>query len=265
MIEKFIRRYNAFKLAYLEYQTLKNRPNELQWRLIELPKLKEFENKHLGEDCFIICNGPSLNKTDLTLLKNHYTIGLNKIYLIFEKYKLDLDYLVAVNTLVIEQSIDYFKKMGCPVFLSNHLNLELKTNNIHILKTNGNFNFTTKLENEISEGYTVTYVALQLAYIMGFKNIFLIGADHYFKQEGNPNSEQLLNGDDLNHFHPDYFKGQKWHLADIEGNEISYKIANKKYLENGRKIYNSTIGGHLEIFERIEFQQALRIAKPRNG
>ena len=183
--------------------------------------------------------------------------------MIFEKYKIDLDYLVAVNTLVIEQSIERFNEMNWPVFLSDHLTLKFKSDNIRTLKTNGNFNFTTQFENQISEGYTVTYVALQLAYIMGFKNVYLIGADHYFKQEGNPNSEQQLDGDDTNHFHPDYFKGQKWHLADIEGNEISYRIARKKFEEDNRKIFNSTVGGHLEIFERIDFNQALKLAKQK--
>jgi hypothetical protein len=66
---------------------------------------------------------------------------------------------------------------------------------------------------------------------------------------------------DKNHFHPDYFKGQKWNLADLEGNEISYRIAKKRYAESGLQIFNATIGGNLEIFQRIKFEEALSIAK----
>ena len=44
----------------------------------ELQKLKD---KFKGERCFIIGNGPSLNKIDLDLLKNEYTFGVNSIFL----------------------------------------------------------------------------------------------------------------------------------------------------------------------------------------
>jgi len=39
-----------------------------------------FNNKHKGERCFIVANGPSLNKQDLKLLKDEYTIATNTIW-----------------------------------------------------------------------------------------------------------------------------------------------------------------------------------------
>src|SRR5271157_2832817 len=42
-------------------------------------------NLHLGERAFIIGNGPSLNKCDLSLLKNETTFAVNNIYLNYEK------------------------------------------------------------------------------------------------------------------------------------------------------------------------------------
>ncbi|MCK4793220.1 MAG: hypothetical protein KAV87_56340 [Desulfobacteraceae bacterium] len=43
---------------------------------------------------------------------------------------------------------------------------------------------------------TVKYVAMQIAYYMGFRRVFLIGVDHNYKAIGNPNEKQLLSGVD---------------------------------------------------------------------
>lgn len=234
------------------------------WYLKYNNSLRNFQNKHLGEDCFIIGNGPSLNKMDLSLLKGYHVFGLNKIYLMLKNQQINFSYLVAVNPLVIEQSKEIYEKMNVPIFLSYNASQNINGSHIYKIRTTGEFRFAFSILDIISEGYTVTYVAIQLAYLMGFKRVFLIGVDHNFQQVGNPNSEQVLNSDDPNHFDPDYFKGQKWHLADLEGNDISYRIAKKMFEHDNRKIYNSTVGGKLEIFDRIIFEEALKIAKKRS-
>lgn len=231
--------------------------------------LLQYKNKHLGKDCFIIGNGPSLNKTNLTALNDYYTFGLNKIHLIFNKYPLKLTYHVVVNELVIEQIANELKNnvFGCPSFLSYTASKQIgfHKERIHKLFTRGApWSFYGNILDTISEGYTVTYVAMQLAYFMGFKNIFLVGVDHNFKQQGKPNELQIYKGDDVNHFHPDYFKGQQWHLADMEGNEASYALAKHFFHKDGRNIYDATINGNLKIFEKIEFEKALQLAKKKN-
>jgi len=231
----------------------------------DIPNLLKFKNLHEGEDCFIVCNGPSLNKMDLSKLNDYYVFGLNKIYLILEKQKINFDYLVAVNTLVIEQAEATYKTLKMPIFLSKHAKVE-DSKNFYFLNTNdSHYYFAKSFQDQMSQSHTVTYVALQLAYIMGFKNVYLIGADHNFDQKGKPNSKQKMVLDDVNHFHPDYFKGQDWQLADLSGSEIAYMIAKRKYIEDNRYIYNSTLGGKLEIFERKSFEEALKSAKKRNS
>jgi hypothetical protein len=64
----------------------------------------------------------------------------------------------------------------------------------------------------------------------------------------------ISNEDDINHFHPDYFgKGKKWHDPKVHNVAKNYEFAKKVYEDNGRAIYNATIGGKLEIFERKEY------------
>jgi len=237
----------------------------LEWKRKYAPRLKKFKDKHKGEDCFILGNGPSLNKMDLAPLANRHTFGQNKIYLIFEKVDLNLSYLVAVNQLVIEQSARQFEAMDCQVFLSYVAakGVVKDQENIQRLHTLNLWSFYEDIAQPICEGNTVTFVSLQLAFYMGFRRVFLIGVDHSFKQSGQSHEVQTYEGEDENHFHPDYFKGQQWQLADVYGSEVSYHMANYFYKNDGRQILDATLGGKLEVFPKIEFEMALAMSKPK--
>jgi hypothetical protein len=235
-------------------------PSYLRWQLGHAGKLRKFRDRHRGEDCFIIGNGPSLNDMDLTALRGHHTFGLNKIYLIFDRVDLDLSYHVSVNRHVIAQSRDQFEAMTCPTFVS-FLGAGDKLSaceHVHYLLTNGLHGFHKNLQEPISEGYTVTFVAMQIAYYMGFRRVFLIGVDHSFETDGQPNEAQTMEGEDVNHFDPDYFRGQTWQLPDLQGSELSYRMARFAFQRNGRQILDATVGGQLEIFPKIPYEVALR-------
>lgn len=231
----------------------------LNWYFNHSKKLAKFKDIHKGEDCFIIGNGPSLNKMDLSPLKNYHTFGLNKIYLLFDKVDLNLSYHVAVNPLVIEQSVKAFQGLDCPSFLSYRPAVKVfpPTSQIDYIMTGGPFSFQTNLQNPVCEGHTVTYVAMQIAYYMGFKRVFLIGVDHSFVAKGKPNELQTLDGNDPNHFAPNYFGNQQWHLPDLEASELSYYLARFFYRRNDREIYDATINGKLDIFPKMLFEDAL--------
>lgn len=238
-----------------------------EWRSQYEQKVKTFKNIHKGEDCFIIGNGPSLNKMDLEPLNNYYTFGLNKIFLLFERASIQVDYLASVNPLVVEQSQEEFKQLSnIPIFVSKSSchGLDLRAKHITQLYTGLDWTFSEDLSKRVSEGFTVTYVAMQLAYYMGFQNVYLIGVDHSYKQTGNPNQEQVHEGDDENHFDPNYFKGMKWHLADVDANEISYMMARRQFMSEGRNIIDATVGGKLTIFPKMEYSEALSRAKPKS-
>ena len=48
---------------------------------------KDYKDKHKNERVFILGNGPSLNETDLNLLEKENTIAMNRISMIYDKYK----------------------------------------------------------------------------------------------------------------------------------------------------------------------------------
>src|SRR3989304_2973132 len=86
--------------------------------------------------------------------------------------------------------------------------LQIAGGNVHYLKSiYGPPFFSKDITQGIHEGGTVTYVCLQLAYMMGFSTVLLVGVDHRYEYQGMPNEQQMAVGPDPNHFSPDYFTG----------------------------------------------------------
>ncbi len=234
--------------------------NELEIRKrTELSQLAlaKYENIHAGERCVIIGNGPSLNQMDLSFLKNEITFGLNRIYLGFERWNFSPSYYVAVNPFVIEQSAKEIQKIACPKFLSAKAipylsSLDEKT---MFLESIPEWFFSRDPRKGICEGFTVTYVAMQLAYFMGFSEVFLIGVDHSFVSQGGPNELVTSTGKDPNHFDPNYFgKGVRWQLPDLRNSEIAYRFAKDAFEASGRSIKDATAGGKLEVYPKVNYR-----------
>ncbi len=103
-------------------------------------------------------------------------------------------------------------------------------------------------------GATVTYVALQIAFYMGFSEVVLIGIDHDFKKKGIPHTLIVSDGDDADHFDIQYFpKGFRWQLPDLRTSEYAYTLARDAYRADGRQVLDATIGGKLNIFPKVDF------------
>jgi hypothetical protein len=114
--------------------------------------------------------------------------------------------------------------------------------------------FSTDVTGRLWEGATVTYTALQLAFHLGFEQVILIGVDHSFTTKGKPNTTVVSQGDDPNHFHPSYFgKGFRWQLPDLDTSEVAYAMARQAYERTGRQVIDATVGGHLRIFPRVDY------------
>jgi hypothetical protein len=232
-------------------KTLRLRWHESQRRMHEL------HNSHLGERCFIIGNGPSLRKTDLAKLQGEFTFGLNRIYLIFPELQFTTSCLVSVNDLVLEQCADEMKVLNLPKYLtwrSRHWFPDDPQVVFVDTDFTGPEDFSPVATGRIFEGFTVTYVALQLAFHMGFSEAILIGVDHNFATQGPANQAVVSQGDDPNHFSPNYFgAGFKWQLPDLQGSERAYALAKKAYEDAGRRVVDATIGGKLTIFPKVDY------------
>lgn len=226
-------------------------------------RLRQLKNGMTGKKAVILCNGPSLNQVDFNMLKGKcYTFGLNKINLLFDRSDFRPDSITAVNPFVIEQNKDFFNETDIPLFLDSYaLARKLvgsRKYRIFLHSTNIGL-FAKDCSVSINQGYTVTYVALQLAFHMGFSEVALVGCDHHFATKGPANKTVTALDVDLSHFDERYFSsGVQWHLPDLMESEVSYRRAKRMYEAHHRKIFNCTVGGRLEIFERKPLEDFLR-------
>ena len=222
-------------------------------------RLGKYQNKHAGERCIIIANGPSLAKMDLSPLKKEITFGMNRIYLLFDKLDFFPNYYACVNEFVIDEFSHDIRLLPMPKFLNwnKRLLFDITDENIHFVRQSISIKdfFGKDPRRPLASGGTVTYSALQIAYYMGFTEVILIGLDHSYKEKGTPNKLEVRSTEqDESHFHPNYFpKGVKWQLPDLLRSEVAYKLARDTYEADHRKIIDATIDGKCQIFQKEDF------------
>jgi hypothetical protein len=227
------------------------------WRRDSIERLAALKNKHKGERCFIIGNGPSLKQTDLSRLKGEYTLGQNRIYLAFPEMGFPTSYYLSVNDLVIEQCREDIQGLAMPKFVSWRSRQWLKPqDNLYFIHTTyTGEKFAKDIRERVWEGGTVTYTSLQVAYFLGFSQVILVGVDHNYVTQGKPNATVVSEGDDPNHFHPGYFgKGFRWQLPDLVQWEEAYRLARRTYEADGRQVIDATVGGKLRVFPRVAYE-----------
>lgn len=224
-------------------------------------KIFKLKNAYTNQRAFILGNGPSLKITDLDELKNEITFAANKIYLSFDQTQWRPTYYFVTDVYVYLQNLSKIKSLKLNNFFSTKmLSAEEK------IKDSTYFNVLYKPTQKITinpilgihSGSTVVCVMIEMAIYMGIKEIYLIGLDFNFELPSNTTSHELICEGEQNHFHKDYRKvGEKWTKPNMQlQKEAFLKI--KEYCEsNNIRIYNASHSTHLNVFERVEFEDIL--------
>ena len=230
------------------------------WRRESIRRLAALKDIHSGKRAFIIGNGPSLKQTDLNKLRDRFTFGMNRIYLMFPELGFTTTYLCVVNDLVIEQTASDLVALDLPKFIAwrsrRHFPAQLPIAQLptFLYTTYTSPRFSLDVRGRVWEGATVTNVALQLAFHMGFQQVILIGVDHTYTTAGKPNATVTSQGDDPNHFSPAYFgKGFRWQLPDLDTSEVGYAMVRDAYRRAGREVLDATVGGKLTVFPKVDY------------
>lgn len=222
-------------------------------------RLKKFKNIHKNERCFIIGNGPSLKIEDLERLKDEITFGTNRIFNIFNETDWRPTYYCIQDFSLMNQisrEIDNIKAKEKFLSINAKWKYRLRFNentNYFFLNTKRYYpnmpNFSKDIAHEICEGFTVTYGAMQIAMYMGFKEIYLLGVDFNYSVYKN-NDGKIIKQEGVK----DYFSNDNndgLNAPNLENSYLAYKKAKEYSSEVGCKIFNSTRGGNLDIFERV--------------
>lgn len=226
-----------------------------------------FRNSYVGKRIFIIGNGPSLNHIDLSRLKNEITIGVNSIFLAYDRMGFLPTHYVVEDIFVAEDRAKQINALrGTQKGFGNYLRYCLEeSSSVNWINVRVRYNdiqklpqFSSNIAREVWVGGSVTYICMQLAFYFGSRRIYLVGFGHSYaipKDASIVGNTITSQSDDPNHFHPDYFgRGYRWHDPMVERMEAGYRAADMAFRQAGGQIFNASAGGKLEVFPRVSFE-----------
>jgi hypothetical protein len=236
---------------------------------IERRRLERFRDRHRGQRCFVIGNGPSLRGHDLSPLAREATFVTNHFYLHPQLEVLQPTYYCVSD-------LSFFDWKGHPHWPKDLsrvpattillLPVEMKRrvrssftrdhSRVHYLRCDRGReiwrlgSMSVDVSGVLYTGDTVTLdFCLPLAHFMGFSEVYLLGCDtdygsggaaaHFYETSTPSRSIE---------YHRD-----AWHQHVTR----SYAIARRVFETSGRRIYNATAGGRLEVFPRVTLEDVL--------
>lgn len=217
-------------------------------------ELNLFKDLYKGKRLFLACTGPSLNEVPMESLEHEYVMTLNRGYL---KEGLNPDFLVTADKRVEAEFVDEILQVPCTVF-SNRI---VGPNVVNYKFKGGKFSLDA--EKGVKLGHSVTVVALQLAYYMGFRQTYIIGMDHYIDYSKADSTRALHyknKGSDINHFSDEYYgPDYEYRYQNLKSVEKSYAEAYEAFNDNGRILMNATKDSYLDggIIPRVPLETLL--------
>lgn len=192
--------------------------------------------------CFVLGNGPSLAKVDNSVIDELPSFGSNKIFLKYSPY-----FYACVNPTEAMKYPKDIEKLWC---VKKFITEKVEIKGCVPLHSTREVEFSFDPYRYVNEGYSVSFVLLQLAYYFGYRTVFLLGEDHRYVHPGKPNELIKWKGADVNHFDPTYVQdGDKWNAPDLKQSAHYFQIAREVYERNGRRIINLTPDSDLKVFE----------------
>ncbi len=240
-------------------------------------RLESLNGAFKYQRCFIMGNGPSLNKMNLDHLKNDYVWGSNRCYLLFDKIQWRPKFYVAVDKRVVPDNANEINKL-CKKMPESHFFYPVEFRFERILQSAKNVYwykeipmsednipysmFSTNPSVFVYSVRTVTIAMLQLAVYLGFNPIYLIGCDTSYTIPKtvlyeNGNSDSLISTEnDPNHFDPSYFGiDKKWNDPHVDRMIFHFEQAKRICEEQRIQVINATIGGNLNVFPRVNYME----------
>lgn len=227
-------------------------------------RMQALRGAYSGQRCFIIGNGPSLRDTDLRALSGEVTIGSNGLYLLFDSMGYAPTYFTVEDRLVAESRGNEIAKVRgttkiVPRDLCDCVPPDDQTINIDFRRVCHRVGgFSRRLDRVAYWGGTVTYLNLQLACHIGCTEAYLVGVDHNYSPE--LTTRPVIDGVERSrdHFAEDYLRGQRAHAPNIERMEAAYRAARAGANRYGMRICNATLGGKLEVFPRVNYDDVVK-------
>lgn len=232
-------------------------------------EIERYKGIHKGERCFIVATGPSLTMADLSKIKNEYSFSMNSIINLYDKTDYRPTYYLIQDRVVERRlrkkllnvkhkksfmGVGDFKGFSGAIYsrqakrykgIFDFYNLKIIYNIYDLCYPTNNKQLDPRFSFDCADGvycgYTVAYSAIQMAFYMGFSEIYLLGCD--CNMAGHVDDSDR-NDEGIN--------------MPVEEHIHSYKVAKKIADEEGVKIFNATRGGMLEVFPRVDLDSLFK-------
>lgn len=228
--------------------------------------LEQRHNVLAGRRAWIIGNGPSVRHADLNLIADQGDVifCFNRFYMAYPETRLREDYLVSADRLMIQDFGPEIitQSSGLPLFcVDRDEATELEGEYLRVNKLDVAMPlFSRNASRFVHVGGSSVFVALQLAYYFGIREVLTYGLDYSFSQTPvfDPRYSIPVCFDEGNHFIRGYRSEKPWvppNWRDISFGFLKSRVA---FEAAGGRILNATRGGKLEIFDRIDFDEAVK-------
>lgn len=220
-------------------------------------KLLAYRNLHKGRRAFVIGNGPSVRLEDLERLSGELTFCCNRFHLAYPLINFRPSHTLIADSHML-QTFGAEIATDCAgdlmvgaAYLPRHLEQDFTW--IRLCNRNP-FRFSADITRPIAPGGSVLVLALQVAFYMGIREVYLYGIDHDFTFNKVPGEPKLVSGEE-NHFISDYRAGDPWYPPEIKEIEEALVSCRQFYEAHGGRVLNATRGGKLNQIERADFDQ----------
>jgi hypothetical protein len=200
-----------------------------------LDSIERFRGLHSEKRLFILASGPSLSEIDLAPLSRRLVMGLNRSFLVYP----DTHYHCCMDQRLFDLFPELLKK-------TRYLfTLEGRPWGIP-MKLLGSEGFSDDLKSGVYSGYTISYLALQVALYMGFRKVVYVGLDLHHK-------------DGKTHFFGNDFHSRNHEDTEFPRMKRMLEFGVKEAAARGVKVFNCSPLSTLEGFTRLSFDAALAL------
>lgn len=247
-------------------------------------KLYELTDKHKGEKAVIIGMGPSLKVEDLERFSGFTCFACNKIYLAFDQVAWRPDYYSICDILVAQNNhaailaadfgdcVPIHAEMNKPYLSGQKNSMYYRWHrSIQHWKKDNRVALSKYIFNGLyGGGFTVIMDQLQLAYAMGFDEVYLVGVDFSFDlgkitDSYSASGQVLTAAGEVNHFHKDYRKeGETWTMPRMEEQRVAFEFLETQYRKNGRLLLNASRQSKLDVIPKVSFDEIFPVNDQSN-
>lgn len=232
---------------------------------VDMNSMASYRNRHQGQRCFVVGGAPSLKHLDLTKLEGECLFTVNRGYLTRSlglpkgTYHVVSDpqtyqaYAQEVRQAEVGQRFYRADVCALPEFHEAADREPVVTVPFHYAPAMDEGHFAEDPNKGLYRGFTVVLDAVQLAFYMGFTEVYIIGCDLDYS---GPQTHVYTTG---------AYEERRRNDMPLDRAKKAMAVAEQVFRRHGRILANAGVGGQLDTIPRVAFDALFSEALPRSN